>query len=213
MKTEKLTTNQSFGSTKLFTATIQRYSEKTGKLIPLDIFVSKLDHSDLIKFEDNLENWTNNTIFGTNIINAIEHQRFNISLLKKNYIYGIEIPNDNKLIALASATYDRIKKHLYINHIQTNNSCIPYKTKGAGSCLIGTLIDLAKKTNSQELLLESTDNSNGFYKKLNMTKKNFCKFYIPKEQYESFFKTLQNKYSIQEYSRPRTFLDYLLRRK
>ena len=195
--------NNFFGSKKLFTAQILRKNPQTQAEEPIDVFITRLDKSDIERIEADSKNWEN-TESGDIILNSLKvNEKIEKPEQKENRkFYGIELPQKNgkrKIIAMAYATDSFQDNSVYIDFIQTlKPPYIEEKLKGAGSCLMYAILDMAKNRCAENISLESSTPAIPFYQKLGFDSDRLWHFLAQKEQMNAMHSNLRQKYLITE---------------
>ena len=193
-------TMPNFGSTELYKARIkQRFHDCEGAA-PVDVFITRLDDSDIPRLKREEQDWLD-TKFGCNIIDALTVSDPEVDELlgEKNIFYAIEMPLKNgqkQIRALAQLSKYKGQKKLNLEYMQVNNnSNMPDVIQGAGSCLLYAAINLAKKCEIEKFNLHSIPSAKGFYKH-NGLRKIGNGFYLTKNLYDKVLGTLEKRYSI-----------------
>lgn len=203
MKINFVQNNVKFGSIPLYRATIRQRLFDCKEDTPADVFISKLEHSDIPKLKKDEKEWMD-TRYGELLMEAMESINPDVIRFLENFstIYAVEVPlsyGQKQIRAMAEVMNEgNIKK---LERIQVNNvACMPSYLKGAGSCLLYAIINDAQKEKRSEFYLYSNSAAMGFYKKngLKQPNKNDSKFVLPQKMFDKRLSKLEKKYSIQK---------------
>ena len=193
-----------FGSTILYKAKIKQHQHDCDFASPCDVFITRLDKTDLYRLKRDEADWED-TRFGKTIIEALE----NYSAEEDNYngvktfFYAIETPNprgERQIRAMAMATNYIKENKIELDWLQTNNDlCMPNVLSGAGSCLLFMILKLAQKNNADTFSVYSCDNALGFYKLFGLKRKlaEYNEFSLEKRLFARKAETIRKKYSIE----------------
>ncbi|MCR4880661.1 MAG: GNAT family N-acetyltransferase [bacterium] len=194
---------QNFGSENLFSARINKYNSQTEQTEPVDVFITRLEASDTQRVEKNIDDWQK-TDFGAELYAWLKKMSANPNNaeVKKSDLYAIEAldKDGTKTIkAMALATDSPEDKAIFLDILQTLN--LPEqaeKLKGAGSCLMYALMNLAKQRSADTVSLEASTSAIPFYQKLGFDSDRLWHFLVEKDKIDELEQTLKEKYSIEE---------------
>ena len=204
----QVTTNQNifFGSTKLYSARIERFEHNSKKPKKQDVFITRLDKSDLPRLLEVKKQWRY-TSWASNIIDQLKDFSYKRTL-KEGAVpsfYAVEVPDKSgrpKIAALAMATNFKKENRTYLDYLQVfspdyDSDGKGTRIKGAGSCLMYAVIRQAKQRGNKKLSLSSTGSAESFYRGYKF-KKNSSKyeFALRQKQFEQILNLLKDKYSI-----------------
>ena len=194
-------TMPNFSSIPLYKATIKQRLSENDTEIPVDVFVTKLEYSDLSRLKRDEMEWLD-TRYGEIIMDAMESINLALRRFLKNMstIYAVEVPlsNGQKQIRAMAEVFNKDNtkemKYLQVNNVE----CMPNILKGAGSCLLYAAINDAKKEEREDFHLHSNTSAMGFYRRngLRRPKKTDSKFVLSQKMFDKRLAMLEKKYSI-----------------
>ena len=193
-----------FGSTILYKAKIKQHLHECENETPCDVFITRLDKTDLYRLKRDEKDWED-TRFGKILIEALENTnpQENEENNIKTFFYAVETPSkigENQIRAMAMATNYLKENRLELDWLQTNNDlCMPNVIKGAGSCLLFAILKLAKKCNADSFSVYSVNNALGFYKLLGLKRKEaeYNEFTLEKRLFARKADNIRKKYNIE----------------
>ena len=201
MKVNFVQNNTKFGSIPLYRATVKKRGLEKEEEYPVDVFITKLEYSDLPRLKRDEMEWLD-TRYGRIIMDAMESINPEIRRFLKNIstIYAVEVPLSNgekqirAMAEVVNADNTKEMKYLQVNNV----ACMPNILGGAGSCLLYAAINDAKKEEREDFHLHSNTAAMGFYRKngLRRPSKNDSKFVLSQKMFDKRLAMLEKKYSI-----------------
>lgn len=204
MKVFNINSYLPFGSTLLYKAKIRQHLHDCPETTPCDVYITRLDKSDLSRLKRDEKDWED-TKYGPIIIDSLDNQRPEEDLradMAKTF-YAIETPNpfgERQIRALAQTTNYIKEKKLELDWLQTNNRLsMPNYLEGAGSCLMFVILKNAKKCNANMFSVYSNNKALDFYKKfgLKRSEEEYNEFTLEKRLFDRKADNIRKKYSIE----------------
>ena len=200
MKINNITNSyQSFESKKLFRAKVSPKISRGRQGAKIDAFITEVGVDDIPELYTP-ERTRISRDFGENIIGWIQKTHKEKNKGERSSFFALEVPDrkgELKIRAMAMATELKKKKKMYLDFLQTFDTPQGERQiKGAGSCLLFAIVDIAKKQKSKLIDLFAVEEARDFYRQYGFIDGKYSHFELREYKYPSLLRELQKKYSI-----------------